>query len=130
MNATSYIFRTQEGSFDLTASVTKVGKDAVVIIFGGDRPHVGAVALADPRQSLRDPETTSATASVLCLTGHKEDAIVKSASERLAAAVDRPVVVTAGMHWDGLRDSDLGQVMKNVEILIGMIESYLQSPSC
>jgi hypothetical protein len=127
MTTNSRIFKTQEGNFDLTASVTKVGQDAVVVIFGGERPHIGAVALADPRPSLRDPETTSATASVLCLTGHKEDSIVKSASERLAAAINRPVVVTAGIHWDNLQESDLNQIMKNVELLIKMIESYLRT---
>jgi phage gp45-like len=127
MTTNSRIFKTQEGSFDLTASVTKAGQDVVVVIFGGERPHIGAVALADPRPSLRDPEKTSATASVLCLTGHKEDAIVKSASERLAAAAHHPVVVTAGMHWNNLKESDISQIMKNVEILIGMIESYLQT---
>jgi hypothetical protein len=127
MTTNSRIFKTQEGNFDLTASVTKVGQDVVAVIFGGERPHVGAVALADPRPSLRDPETTSATASVLCLTGHKEDSIVKSASERLAAAINRPVVVTAGIHWDNLQESDLNQIMKNVELLIKMIESYLRT---
>ena len=127
MAINSSIFKTQEGNFDLTASVTKVGQDAVVVIFGGERPHIGAVALADPRQSLRDPEKTSATASVLCLTGHKEDVVVKSVSERLATVANRPVVVTAGMHWDNLRESDLDQIMKNVEILIRMIESYLRT---
>ena len=127
MTTNSRIFKTQEGRFDLTASVTKVGQDVIVAIFGGERPHIGAVALADPRPSLRNPEATSATASVLCLTGHKEDAIVKSASERLAAAANRPVVVTAGMHWDNLRESDLNQIMKNVELLIKMIESYLRT---
>ena len=126
MTTNSRIFKTQEGRFELTASVTKVGQDAVVVIFGGEKPHVGAVALADPRRSLRDPETISATASVLCLTGHKEDAIVKAASERLAAAANRPVVVTAGMHWDSLQESDLNQIMNNVELLIKMIESYLR----
>jgi hypothetical protein len=127
MTANARIFKTREGNFDLTASVTKVGQDAVVVIWGGERPHIGAVALADPRQSLKNPEKLSATASVLCLLGHKEDAIVKSASERLAAAADRPVVVTAGIHWDNLQESDLNQVIKNGEILITMIESYLRT---
>jgi gallate decarboxylase subunit D len=127
MTANPRIFKTQEGNFDLTASVMKVGQDVVVVIFGGERPHIGAVALADPRQSLKDPEKISATASVLCLLGHKEDAIVKSASERLAAVTNRPVVVTAGIHWDNLRAPDLDQIMKNVEILIKMIESYLRT---
>jgi gallate decarboxylase subunit D len=123
------IFKTQEGTFDLSASVTKVGQDVVIVIFGGDRPHIGAVALADPRQSLKNPEKISATASVLCLLGHKEDTIVKSASERLAAIANQTVVVTAGIHWDYLKESDLNQIINNVEILIKMIESYLRT-SC
>jgi gallate decarboxylase subunit D len=127
MTTNSRIFKTREGNFDLTASVTKVGQDAVVVIFGGERPHIGAVALADPRQSLKHPEKRSATASVLCLLGHKEDAIAKFASERLAAAANRPVVVTAGIHWDNLREADIDQIMKNVEILITMIEPYLRT---
>jgi hypothetical protein len=78
-------------------------------------------------QSLKDPQKKSATASVLSILGHKEDTVVKSVSERLAAVADRPVVVTAGIHWDDLRESDLNQILKNVEILIQMIEEHLRT---
>jgi len=121
------IFKTQEGIFDLTASVMKVGQDFVVVIWGGERHHIGAVALAQSRQSLKDPQMKSATASVLSILGHKEDAVVKSVSERLAAVADRPVVVTAGMHWNKLEQSDLNKILENVEILIQMIEGYLRT---
>ena len=127
MTGKPLIFKTQEGIFDLTASVTKVGQDFVVVIWGGERPHIGAVALAQSRQSLKDPQMKSATASVLSILGHKEDAVVKSVSERLAAVADRPVVVTAGIHWDNLEQSDLSKILKNVEILIQMIEGYLRT---
>jgi len=130
MNEKPVIFKTQEGIFDLTASVMKVGQDFVVVIWGGERPHIGAVALAQSRQSLKDPEKKSATASVLSILGHKEDTVVKSVSERLAAVADRPVVVTAGIHWDNLKESDLNQILKNVEILIQMIETHLRSYHC
>jgi hypothetical protein len=127
MNGKPIIFKTQEGIFDLTASVMKVGQDFVIVIWGGERPHIGAVALAQSRQSLKDPQKKSATASVLSILGHKEDTVVKSVSERLAAVADRPVVVTAGIHWDDLRESDLNQILKNVEILIQMIEEHLRT---
>ncbi len=67
-----------------------------------ERPHIGVAAAAQPRPSLQDPTRTSATSSVLTLLGHKEDQVVKTASERLAAALGTHVVVTAGMHGDGL----------------------------
>jgi len=127
MSENPIIFKTQTGTFDLIASVMNVGRDAVIVIWGGEKPHIGAVALAQPRHSLKDPEKISATASVLTIIGHKEDAVVKSVSERLAAAANRPVVVTAGMHWDNLRESDLNQILINVEILIQMIEPYLRT---
>lgn len=127
MNEKPVIFKTQEGIFDLTAAVMKIGEDFVVVIWGGERPHIGAVALAQSRQSLKDPQTKSATASVLSILGHKEDAVVKSVSERLAAVADRPVVVTAGIHWDNLQQSDLNQILKNVEILVQMIEAHLRT---
>jgi hypothetical protein len=127
MNETPVIFKTQEGIFDLTASVMKVGQDAVVVIWGGERPHVGAVALAQSRKSLKDPDKISATASVLCLVGHKEDVVVKIVSERLATVADRPVAVAAGIHWDNLKESDFNQIFKNLEILIQMIEPYLST---
>jgi hypothetical protein len=125
--AENRIFKTQSGSFDLIASVTKVGKDVAVVIWGGEKPHIGAVALAQPRHSLKNPAELSATASVLCILGHKEDAVVKKVSERLAAAVDRPVVVIAGMHWDNLLESDLIQILENVDTLIEMIVPYLRT---
>jgi gallate decarboxylase subunit D len=127
MNEKPVIFKTQEGIFDLTATVVKVGQDFVVVIWGGERPHIGAAALAQSRQSLKDHEKKSATASVLSILGHKEDTVVKSVSERLAAVADRPVVVTAGMHWDNLKESDLNQILKNVEILTQTIEAYLRT---
>ena len=127
MNEEAKIFKTREGAFDLSASVMRVGEDVVVVIWGGEKPHVGAVALAQPRKSLRDAEKMSATASVLSIVGHKEDAVVKSVSERLAAAAGSPVVVSAGMHWDGLQTKDIKQVLKNVELLTAMVEKYLSS---
>lgn len=77
---------------------------------GGQRPHIGAVAMAAPRPSLADPERTSATASVFCYLGHKEDGLAKALAENLAAALNVRVVVTAGAHWDGLGPEDIAQV--------------------
>lgn len=88
--------------FVVEAQAVWIGDDLLVWIWGGERPHIGAVAAAQPRPSLADPTRTSATASVLAFLGHKEDDIVKMASERLAAVLGRPVVVTAGLHWEHL----------------------------
>lgn len=115
------IIKTSEGAYDLEASVRRVGRDVLVAIWGGERPHIGAVAVAQPRPSLKDPQITSATASVFCLLGHKEDEMAKAASEVLAASLNTTVVVTAGIHWDDLGPEGIQTVVRNSEILMDLI---------
>ncbi|MBU0516161.1 MAG: hypothetical protein KJ621_15465 [Proteobacteria bacterium] len=103
---------------NVEAEAVWIGGDLLVYIFGGEAPHIGAVAAATPRPSLRDPHERSATASVLTFVGHKEDDLAKQAAERLAAALDTNVVVTAGIHWDDLPADDIEQVMANGRELI------------
>ena len=104
--------RTAAPDLIVEAEAVRIGTDLLVWIWGGERPHIGAVAAAQPRPSLRDPARTSATASVLTFVGHKEDEVVKMAAERLAAALGTHVVVAAGMHWDGL-SADMLAVIRN-----------------
>jgi gallate decarboxylase subunit D len=100
----------RKGACRIEAEALLVGEDLVVSLWGGSRPHVGAVALAVPRRSLKSPSQISATSSVLTRLGHKEDEIVKGMSERLAAGLNRAVVVSAGMHWDQLAGQEMAIV--------------------
>ena len=59
------------GAYDLEASVQKIGENLLVAIWGGELPHIGAVAIAQPRPSLKDPDRISSTASVFCLAYEK-----------------------------------------------------------
>jgi len=119
--------KTNEGAYDLEASVRLIGQDLLVAIWGGEKPHIGAVAIAQPRPSLKDPEITSATASVICLPGHKEDELAKAVSEILAAALNTPVVVTAGIHWDNISKGGIQKVIENSKILVDLILERIAS---
>lgn len=92
-----------------------MGGDHCVIVTGGDRPHVGAVALAQSRPSLRDPSTVSATTSVLALLGHKEDIVAHRAAERLASALNRNVVVCCGIHVDAITPDEMEFIDRAVD---------------
>ena len=121
MAISEFTLSTQQGSFDLSASVRLIGEDLLVAIWGGEKPHIGAVAMAQPRPSLKNPATTSATASVFCYVGHKEDQLAKAAAEVLAAALNTRVVVTAGIHWDNIKKEEIQRVIANSEILVDAI---------
>jgi hypothetical protein len=113
--------KTREEAYRLEASVQIIGKDLLIAIWGGDRPHIGAVAVAQPRASLKDQSMRSATASVFCYVGHKDDVIAKEVAERLSAALNRNVTVTVGIHWDDLQEAGIKAVVANSQQLANMI---------
>jgi len=118
---------TNKGKYDLFASVRLIGDDILVAIWGGEKPHIGAVAAAQPRPSLKDPNIMSSSTSVICYLGHKEDELAKTAAETLAAALNTNVVVTAGIHWDKLSQEGIQLIKKNSEILLDSVLKRIRS---
>jgi phage gp45-like len=127
MDSREFTVHTEEEAYNLSASVRLIGADVLVAIWGGERPHIGAVAVAQPRPSLKNPELTSASASVICLVGHKEDELVKATAEILAATLETQVVVTAGIHWDNLSPEAIQRIIRHSEILVDTILARLVS---
>lgn len=113
-----FLVRTETDAYDLEAAVRFIGSDLLVAVWGGERPHIGAVAVGQPRPSLRDPDKTSASASVFCFIGHKEDELAKATAEILAAVLKTSVVVTVGIHWDDISPEGIRAVVRNSEALV------------
>ena len=103
--------RASDSSLQIEAEGVCIGPDVLVYIWGGEKPHIGSVAAAQPRPSLADPSKLSATASVLTYARHKEDTVAKETAEALASALGMNVVVTAGIHWDDLPPDGIGSVV-------------------
>ena len=115
--------RSTADDYVVKAEVVRVGDDVLVRIWGGEKPHIGAVAAALPRPSLADASRTSATTSVLAFPGHKEDLVARDAAKRLASALGNTVVVTAGIHWDDLSAEGIEAVQSHCgEIVTILIE--------
>ena len=118
----------QRGRFVLFARVDTLGPDLLVTLWGGTA-HIGALGMAVPRASLRDPAERSATSSVFTFPGHKEDVTVKLVSEALSGRLNRNVVVVAGIHWDGLQPDDIRQLMEAFEALQDRIALEVEKSS-
>ncbi len=121
-----YDFETHGGKYDLQAHVRSVGSDFLVAIWGGEKPHIGAIAIAQPRTSRKASERISSTASVISILGHKEGDIAKELAGKLASGLKATVVVTAGMHWSNITKNGILKVEKNSQILVGMILKKLK----
>jgi gallate decarboxylase subunit D len=86
----------------LEAVCVSTGADLVVAVGGGERPHVGAAALALSLPSLADPARLTNSTSVLAVPGHKEEELARDGALRLSRALARTVVVTVGIHDDAI----------------------------
>lgn len=116
-----FTIKTKKDSYNLEAFVKEIGQDLLVAIWGGERHHIGAVAAAQPRPSLKDQSMRSATSSVFCYPGHKDDIIAKEAAEKISAALNRNSVVTVGIHWDNIDEAGIKTIIENSRDLIEMI---------
>ena len=106
----SRTFSERKGEIEIAAVVYEVGIDCLVLLYGGTRPHIGAVAMGQVRPSLKDPEQLAASSSVFTYVGHKEDVVAKAVSEDLTRRTGRNTVVAAGIHWDGLSPEKIDAV--------------------
>jgi len=121
-----FLVEISKGQFKIHGSVQEVGQDILVSIWGGTRPHIGAVGIAIPRPSLKNQKKWSATSSTFTFVGHKEDTLVKKISEKLAARLRRNVVVTAGLHWDGVTSNEIKTIQNLTQKLSDRILKRLQ----
>ncbi len=110
-----------KGPLRIHGHVHEMGQDLLVSIWGGTKPHIGAVGVAIPRPSLRDPRKWSATSSNFTFIGHKEDILVKKISEKLASQLKRNVVVIAGIHWDDISNKEIKAIENLTKKLSGEI---------
>ena len=101
----------------LEAWVRFVGEDLVVVVGGGEQPHVGCVVLAQPYPSKKGGGEFSASSSVLTIPPHKEEAIARPIACRLAQSSGRVTVVTAGVHDDNLSGEGVACYLRLAEEL-------------
>ena len=116
----------KKGNFEVFAQVSVLDEDLLVVLWGGTRSHIGAIGIAQPRPSLKDPKMISATSSVFTFLGHKEDVVAKAMSEELAKRLNRNVVVVAGMHWEELQDEKIEEVIGICQRLKERILEWMQ----
>lgn len=83
----------------------KMGEDLCVTICGGDRAHIGSVAIAEPRESMSGDGSMSSTVSTFNFTGHKDDTVANRVAHELATRMRTRVVVLCGLHYDSIDPS-------------------------
>lgn len=99
------------GSAHLDAVCVSCGTDLVVVVGGGERHHVGSVALGITLASLKDPTQRTQSSYLLAVPGHKEEDLARTASQRLTRELRRNVVVTVGIHDDEMTQAGIQEYL-------------------
>jgi hypothetical protein len=122
------VLTAQRGRVALRMVCVPMGRDLAVTLCGGDRAHIGAVAVAQARASLRPGGGTSASTSVITLPGHKEDDLARTLAARFAAQLDAVVSVACGIHMDAIGQGELEDILELAEELAGQALGLLTAP--
>ncbi|OPX85952.1 MAG: hypothetical protein A4E52_01568 [Pelotomaculum sp. PtaB.Bin013] len=107
---------------EMRVSITMDG--LVAQLYGGDKPHIGAVAISLPRPSLSDATRVSCNTSVIPMLGHKDDEVAKPIAEQIAIYFGKPVVVIAGIHVDNAEPKEIEKIVENCYGVVQMLTKY------
>lgn len=95
---------------NITCICIKIGNDLNVSIFGGDKSHIGAVALAIPTPVLNNPDKISSTVSLLTVPGHKEDLLTQNTAKLICQHKKTTVVVSCGIHIKNINIEEIKKI--------------------
>jgi len=101
------------------------GKELTVIISGGKKPHIGAIAISIPRPSLKDSNKVSASTSVFTLIGHKEDELSKQIAENITKVTEKATVTIVGLHIDKATPQDIEYLIQNTQKVVDKLITKL-----
>ncbi|MCJ7656770.1 MAG: hypothetical protein MUO55_03190 [Candidatus Atribacteria bacterium] len=103
----------------------KSGEDLTVIISGGEKPHIGAIAISIPRPSLKDSNKVSASTSVFVLVGHKEDELSKQIAENITEVKKKVTVTIVGLHIEKATAQDIEYLIQNTQKVVNKLRIKL-----
>ena len=115
------------GKHAIEAVAICCGEDINISIVGGEKHHIGAIAIGVPRDKTKVSKVNinSATTSVICVQDHKEDEYAYFAAKHLATILDCVVTVSVGIHIDNVVEKDLDILSENFKEIIEKLEKSL-----
>jgi len=120
---------TGEGRLRVVMLVTFTEEGLVAQIYGGEKPHVGAMALSMPGHASNNSGKKGCSTTAVPLPGHRESEVVGPVAERLAEKFRTPVVVVAGVHIENANAREIEELVNNCRKVAEMLISDFET-SC
>ena len=100
---------------NISLFAVRMGNDFNISILGGDDSQIGAVALAVPsKKIINNNEVNSTSASLLTVSGDREDEVVMPVAKKIAKALDSNIVVSCGIHKEKISMKEINLFMQLV----------------
>jgi metal-dependent hydrolase (beta-lactamase superfamily II) len=100
-----------EGRCKVWIEKKKVGKDLLLTLGGGEKPHIGGIVICEPGKK----------ANVLPLNGHCNHIILKDIAEHYCKKEGVRVVALGGVHINNASKEEIKKVIENCKELIKRI---------
>ena len=99
----------------IEVTVMNIGEDLQICLAGGEKPHIGCVVQAVPRESLTGDGSWSATSSVWNRTGHKDEMLCRMLAEKVCSACRVVTVCSGGVHINGITGEQIRELVDAME---------------
>jgi hypothetical protein len=123
----NFLINSRSDEIPLTLTATFLGQDLCVSLTGGDLRHIGAVALAQPYPSSKDPQRINASTSVITVCGHQEDRLACDLAEKITLHTLTRVSITCGIHLHEATNEQINQVIRISHRLVDELIAQLNN---
>jgi hypothetical protein len=109
-------FTLKKGRITVHSVLFRIGKDGVILLFGGDEPHIGACAVG----------SECGVYDLYCLPGHREDEIIHElATELQKNKILRNFILSCGIHVNNITKTEIKDVLQLCRRLFAKTAGFL-----
>lgn len=106
------------------------GNGLMIIIMGGELPHLGGVALASPGVVLHNKVLSHCDMWTMTVPGHKDVELAQTIAKKICIATGEPVMVSLGVHVDDASAEEIRTLCDNcMRVTDLFLDKYLKMKS-
>ncbi len=122
-----------EGRYLINMLAVVTADGISITVTGGEKPHVGAMAMCVPSLSANDNKVSVDT-WITPRSGHKDDQVAAMLARQVCMETRQTTAVVAGIHIDQAQASEIEQLLDNskhaAKLICTKINEIVENKSC
>lgn len=113
-------FAVSQAGYTISAALFRIGPDVLIVVTGGDHPHVGDVTTKSqhaPLQTVKFPSHDG--------RDHKDNFLSDRLADTVSSQVGGSLTVLAGVHIDGITQAQIKASAEMIDRLADQINQWL-----